>query len=345
MRVRLKGLNSITKRLADGSAATYWYAWKGGPRLPGKPGEPEFMAAYNTAIASKVQAPNGVFFGLLQGYQQSQDFLKLADKTRHDYIALIKRVEREFGTLPLRALEAPKIRGEFKRWRDRMATNSGPRQADYAWTVLARVLSWALDNGDIAKNPCERGGRLYKTGARLEDIWTPEDEEQFLRLAPKHLHLAFLLAIWTGQRQGDLLRLPWSRYDGVFIRLRQSKRGKRLPIPVSPQLKAALDATPKRSPIILTTIKGKPWTSDGFRTSWGKACAMAGIEGLTFNDLRGSAVTRLAIMGCNQIQIAQYTGHSLATVNQILEGNYLAHDPAIVESAAKKYAEWNGGKT
>ena len=38
VRVRLKGLNSIRKKLADGSTVTYWYAWKGGPRLTGSPG-------------------------------------------------------------------------------------------------------------------------------------------------------------------------------------------------------------------------------------------------------------------------------------------------------------------
>ena len=33
MRINLKGINSITKRLADGTRRTYWYAWKGGPPL------------------------------------------------------------------------------------------------------------------------------------------------------------------------------------------------------------------------------------------------------------------------------------------------------------------------
>ena len=53
MRVRLKGVNSRTKRLADGSLKTYYWAWKGGPPLPGKPGSPEFVAAYNAAIAQE----------------------------------------------------------------------------------------------------------------------------------------------------------------------------------------------------------------------------------------------------------------------------------------------------
>ena len=40
--------------------------------------------------------------------------------------------------------------------------------------------------------------------------------------APPYLRLAMLLAINTGQRQGDLLRLPWSAYNGREIRLRQA---------------------------------------------------------------------------------------------------------------------------
>ena len=150
-----------------------------------------------------------------------------------------------------------------------------------------------LDRGLVAANPCERGGRLYR-GSRAEKIWTAADEAAFLDRAPAHLHLPLLLALWTGQRQGDLLRLPWSAYDGTHIRLRQGKTGGRVVIPVGAPLKAALDAAPKRSPIILTNSDGKPWTSDGFRASWGKACKAAGVVGVTFHDLRGTAVTRLA---------------------------------------------------
>ena len=53
MRVRLRGINSISKKLADGTRRTYWYAWKGGPPLRGEPGTPEFVASYNEAAATK----------------------------------------------------------------------------------------------------------------------------------------------------------------------------------------------------------------------------------------------------------------------------------------------------
>jgi integrase len=335
VRVTLKGVNSVTKRLADGTLRTYWYAWKGGPPLRGEPNSPEFIASYNAAVATKTATPQGVILSILQGYQASEDFRGLADSTRRGYVALIMRIEKEFGDFPLAALTDRRTRGVFLAWRDKLAANSGRRQADYAWSVLARVLSWALDRGLVAANPCTHGGRLYR-GSRRDNIWTAADEATFLEHAPAHLHLPLLLALWTGQRQGDLLRLPWSAYDGKHIRLRQGKTGARVVIPVGAPLKAALDSVSKRSTIMLTNSEGKPWTSDGFRTSWGKACKRAGVSGVTFHDLRGTAVTRLAIAGCTEAEIATITGHSLQSVRAILDGHYLARDPALGESAIRK---------
>ena len=273
-------------------------------------------------------------------YQASEDFTGLAASTRRSYVALIVRIEKAFADFPLAALTDRRTRGIFKAWRDRIATDSGRRQADYAWTVLARVLSWGLDRGLVAANPCERGGRLYR-GSRADKIWTTADEAAFLERAPAHLHLPLLLALWTGQRQGDLLRLPWSAYDGKHIRLRQSKSGKPVVILVGAPLKAALDAAPKRSPIILTNSDGKPWTSDGFRASWGKACKRAGVSGVTFHDLRGTAVTRLALVGATEAEIANITGHSLRDVHAILDMHYLARDPALGENAISQARKGN----
>ncbi len=339
MRVRLRGVNSKRKRLADGTWKTYRWAWKGGPPLRGEPGTPEFIASYNQAVARKAPPPRGVLLNLLQQYQASEDFGLLADSTRRSYIPLIARIEKDLAGFPLSALTDRRTRGVLMAWRDRIAAASGRRQADYAWTVLARVFSWSLNRGLIGANPCERGGRLYRSGVRAEKVWTAADEAAFLERAPTHLHLPLLLALWTGQRQGDLLRLPWFAYDGKHIRLRQSKGGndgRRVVIPVGAPLKAALDATVKRSTMILTTSDGKPWTSDGFRASWSKACKRAGVIGVTFHDLRGTAVTRLAICGCTEAEIATITGHSLRSVRAILDTHYLSRDPALAESAIRK---------
>ena len=182
MRIRLKGIkgiNSITKRLADGTCRTYWYAWKGGPPLRGEPGTPEFIASYNEAAARKVVTPQGTLQSPLRAYQASAEFSGLAERTRIDYVKHIKGIEKELGDFPLSGLTDRRTRGIFMAWRDRLAAKSR-RQADYAWQVLARVLSWSLDRGLVLANPCARGGRLYR-GSRVDRIWTADDEAAFIK--------------------------------------------------------------------------------------------------------------------------------------------------------------------
>jgi integrase len=88
--------------------------------------------------------------------------------------------------------------------------------------------------------------------------------------------------------------------------------------------------------VILLSTDNKPWTEDGFRSSWKKACKKAGIAGVTFNDLRGTAVTRLAIAGGTEAEIVAITGHTLRDVRSILDAHYLHRDPALAEAAIRK---------
>jgi hypothetical protein len=113
MRINAKGLHWTPVTLADGSKKTYWYAWRGGPRLTGEYGTPEFIASFNAAIATKVAVPEGRLLSLLQGYQQSQDFLALRERTRVDYIKQIEKIEQKFADAPIKALADPRTRGIF----------------------------------------------------------------------------------------------------------------------------------------------------------------------------------------------------------------------------------------
>jgi len=332
--VRLKGIHVVKAKLAGGQPVTYHYAWRGGPRLHAEPGTPEFIAEFAAAAATrKAPRDDGTVGALVSQYKASSDFTGRRDRTRKDYLRYLGMIEAKFGDMPIEALSDPRVRGDFKEWRDSMAAT--PRKADLAWSVLARVFSVAKDRGKIAANPCERGGRLYAVD-RTDAIWTDHQIEIALAGFPERLRWVLVLAIWTGQRQGDILRLPWSAYDGAAISLRQSKTGRRVRIPVGQPLREMLAAIKKRGPIILTSSDDKPWTSDGFRSSWGRAIEAAGITGVRFNDLRGSAVTRLAEAGCTVPEIAAITGHSLATVEGVLDRHYLSRSNALGESAMRK---------
>jgi integrase len=339
VRIRLRGTNSITKRLADGTRRTYWYAWKGGPPLRGKPGTPEFVASYNEAVTAKVAPPTGVLLALLFRFQESAEFqFGISPRTRRDYIKQIKRIEKEFGDFPIKALDDPRATSVFLEWRDKLAQTS-LRQADYAFGTLSRILSWAQKRRLITENPCARAGKLYD-GSRIHKVWNDEDVARFLRTAPPYLRLAMLLAINTGQRQGDLLRLPWSAYDGSVIKLRQGKTGAYVTIPVTDDLKTALDAAPRKSPIILVNSDGKPWSESGFQGAWGKATTRAGVRGLTFHDLRGTAVVTMARAGCNEVEIYSITGHKPGDVQAILTAHYLPRDAEVASNAIAKLNQY-----
>jgi len=237
----------------------YYWAWKGGPALRGEPGSPKFVQSYNEAVTQKVATPKGVLLSLLLKFQDSAEFkFSISPRTRRDYVKQIKHVEHAFADFPIKGLDDDRATSIFLEWRDKLALTS-LRQADYAYGTLARVLWWALKRKLIKTNPCADGGKLYQ-GTRIDKVWSDDDIAQFLRTCPPHLRLPTLLAVNTGQRQGDLLRLPLSAYDGKTIKVRQRKTGAYVPpIPVADALKAALDAA-RRSPIMLTNSEGKPWS-------------------------------------------------------------------------------------
>jgi len=348
-RRKLPGVATASKRLADGTRRKYYYAWRGGPMLksedgvPLAPKDPQFSVAYAAAHAERTKPVTGSMFSLIAAYRISTEFTGRAEVTKKSYRRYLKMIEEEFGTMPLTVVQDRRARGKFKEWRDGMAAN--PRKADYAWTVLARVFAVAKDRGLISVNVCERGGRLYEAD-RAEIIWLAEHISAFCGVASPELQFALLLALWTGQRQGTLINIAWSQYDGTHIRLqpnkqRHGKKKKRIVIPVGAPLKTVLDARrPEKAegPILRNTF-GEPWTSDGFRASWGKAFdrAKLGDSDLHFHDLRGTAVTRLALSGCTTAQIAAITGHSPSDVDEILKAHYLGGQAELADQAIVKY--------
>jgi integrase len=87
---------------------------------------------------------------------------------------------------------------------------------------------------------------------------------------------------------------------------------------------------------MLTNSERKPWRESGFQSAWGKASMRAGIRGLTFHDLRGTAVVKLARAGCTEPEIYAITGHKPNDVRAILTAHYLPRDVEVASNAIAK---------
>jgi integrase len=314
--VDLPGLAWTTKRLADGTRRTYYYAWRGGPPLIGTPDTPEFVASYHAAHASRRSAPPDTLMAVITAYKASPDFKTRPDRTRKDYLRCIATIEEKFATLPLGVLKEPRVNAVFLDWRDKL--KCGSRWQDYHWTVLKIILNWGANRGLLQWQAPLRTKKLYNSD-RSEKLWLVSDIAAMGKVCSPELAWAMELALATGQRQGDLLKLTWSQIREGWLVLRQAKTNARVEIPVSGALAALLARIPKRAVTILTNSRGIPWTESGFRASWAKAFKNAGLSELHFNDMRGTAVCHLADAGCTVPEIAAITGHSLKSVNTILE--------------------------
>jgi len=335
-KIKLKHVNTVRKRLADGSIRIHRYHRLTGQRLVGEPGSPEFRESYAEAELHAIRGPKTGLSGIITKYKNSADFTELKESTREEYERLLESVEEEFGTMPHPALEDLKARGAFLEWRDKMAKKHGLREAENRLTRLARVLAWAFDRGLLRMNVLARWERKYSSD-RSEMIWTPDHIEKFNKVAPEDMRLALFAALHTGQRQGDLLALQWPQYVGGELRFRQSKGQKRVLVPCLEGLRALLDELQERatSMHILTSPRGKPWDAGNFRRRFERYQALAGVNDVTFHDIRGTTVTLLSDAGCSEAEIAAITGHSRKHLAAILE-KYTARSAAQARNAVAK---------
>ena len=337
MRVRLKGINSVTKRLADGRIVTYWYAWKGGPALQRRAGIAGIHRLLQRGGCAQGDAAGWRALCHPAGLSGIRGFPRPGERTRQG-LRRQDQADREGvrRLSPCRRCPTDAPAAVFMAWRDRLAAASR-RQADYAWVgagprpvVGPRSRASSLQirarrvGASIAVRGPTRSGRptTRQTSCARAGAPPPAAPAGAVdRPAPGRPAAAALVG-----------------YDGTHIRLRQSKTGVRVVIPVGAPLKAALDAAAKakKGPLILVNSEGKPWTADGFRSSWRKACAAAGIVGVTFHDLRGTAVTRLALVGCTEARSPPSPAIACATCGTILDAHYLHRDPALAESAIRK---------
>ena len=339
---RIKGLNRVTAKLADGAEAVYWYHRASGTRLTGAYGSEEFVASLAAAQEKPADRTAGTLAGLIRDFEKTAKWRKLAEATQKEYRRIFTFWDGKFGTVPYRALEAKLFRQKVLEWHDEFSEEK-PREADNRVTVLARVLSWAERDGPLNVNVLDGFERAYSSD-RSEMIWEPEHIEAFMAVANDEMKLAMMLALHTGQRHADIRHMAWGNYDGSAIRIRQQKarrKGKTPPlltIPCTAALKETLDGLTKRGALIMPTKTGRAFQKRYLSEQWEKTFIAAELANtkLHFHDLRGTTVTMLFEAGCTVAECASITGHTLRTAQAILD-KYLARTSRLAYSAIAKF--------
>lgn len=343
--IECEGVHVIKHRMADGSKKEYHYAWRGGPRMKSKPGTKEYADEHARLVAERkgVASRGRTLEDLIEHFtgpekNRKPDFLALSAKTQADHLYAFRLIKEKWPRLPEHLTQQRGMKARIREWHRSFAAN--PRKADKLLFSLSKVFSYAIADELISKNPCTGIERLYKNTRRCI-VWSPEQIRTLRHWAPPHLLLPFLIAYRTGQRQSDVLSRKWSDYDGTHLKFPQSKSDGAIKVRVmlNDELRSILDemkAEREESKIvtarICTNSRGRPWTPDGFKTSWGKLTTKAGITGVTFHDLRGTFITERWREGSTPDQIATISGHSAKEVKTVLESHYLAPDQDVSDA-------------
>lgn len=152
-----------------------------------------------------------------------------------------------------------------------------------------------------------------------------------------YLKAIILLALDSAMRRGEILKLCWDDIDfeAGIIRVRgtHTKTQKARVTPLTRRVKSELQTLPSFG------TEGKIFSFSDFKKSWQTALRLAGIEGLTFHDLRRTAITRMQTHGVPMGIAAEIAGHArLETTRK----HYTSTDDiSIVQGVAAKIDEAN----
>lgn len=304
------------KRLATGLWRDYWRFRRDGrdTPLPGSPGDAAFHARYSELVAdprpTDATPERHTFAWLARAYLGSTEFAALAEKTQDDYRNVLdNRLTPILGTERFDCVNRPAI----KAIRDKVAKTLSARTAHKVKQVASLLYTWAEQEDLLPANFVNpaMGIRKIKAKSKPIEIWSPEEIALFLANCDEAMKTPVLLALYTGQRREDLVRMHWDAVQGDMIRVRQNKTGEPLSIPCHRDLRKHLAAiTTRFKGPILRGKDGKPMTANQLSMALSRAVVLIdGMPHRTLHGLRYAAAGALEKAGCSVVQISSIVGH------------------------------------
>lgn len=205
--------------------------------------------------------------------------------------------------------------------------------------VLTAALNQAVKWGMLIRNPASLVEKPRVSRKELS-VWNVEQARSFLKTAREHReYIAFLLALGTGMRQGEILGLRWKDIDmkeGVISVVQtlshdgkeltpgaKTKSGNRT-ITIDSELLKELRKQKGRVSeerlkshgkytdldLVMPTSKGTPLTPRNLSRTFYALLERSDVPQITFHDLRHTHATLLLSQGIQSKVVAERLGHA-----------------------------------
>jgi len=291
----------------------YFYVRRNGRlwRIKGMPPSKEFFADYARLLKETEPAKprvrrgyaDGSFGAVVTAYFESAAFKEKKEATRKEYRRILESLVDEHSDKPMIELE----RRHIRRIRDARAETPGA--ANNVLRMMKIICNFAVEDGIVPHSPAANMKELKVGEWRA---WTDDELEAFeSRWKPGTMQRrAFALALYTGQRKGDLVAMTWAHRKDDRIRVIQGKTDAELWVPEHPELTDELDRASRESLTMLTTSEGKAFDPVYAGAWFADAIEAAGLpDDCVLHGLRKTAARMLAEAGCTEREIMAITGH------------------------------------
>jgi integrase len=335
----------VVRVRAKGKAYLY-FRFKGlYRRLPDDERSDEFKREYAKAFASvSPDIENPIIHhsvrALIRDFKTSPEYNRLAPKTQADYGRVLDYLA------PYGDFQADNLRRQHVILaRNHIGKNT--RTQDLFVQAVSRMFSIGIDLGYTDRNPAARIERL--NDPESYEPWDTEDHRRFRASGlPPWMMTAYMLGVWTAQREGDILRLARARYDGAGFTIRQgrpeAKRGKgrkgevvRLYITAAKPLREYLARCTFPGLLFVTDDAGKPIPPTEFRHKLREHLNGIGLTDRHFHGLRHTTATALAELGGSDAEIQALLGHQTRQMAERYTKK--ARQRSLAGSAVKKLEE------
>jgi integrase len=248
----------------------------------------DYSAALNRYAGLVDDTETNTVNGLITKYI-AKVFPKLSPATRKSRLRDFKNVRKVFGEMLPATVKPSDAWTHFE--------NRGSHQgARHEIRALSAVLGWGVKWGALDVNPLHDIG--FPTFKPRDRYVTDEEFLKVRAVAHPMVRIAMNIALITGSRQTDILKLDRKQVAAGVLKVQQSKTKKKVFFPVAGSLEenitAALAMPPQVRQFVIVNRKGKPYTESGFQTQWKRAMTKAypNLEDrFMFRDLRAKSIS------------------------------------------------------
>jgi len=223
---------------------------------------------------------------------------------------------------------------------DLLAEGRDPSTIRNALMPLRVIYRRALEDGDVAVNPCANL-RLPAVRGRRERIASPEEAQRLLAALPERDRPIWATALYAGLRRGELMALRWEDVDlalGVIrversyddkgrVEIEPKSRAGRRTVPIVGALRDVLVERNARQGrgggLVFGSNVGTPFVPSNLWRRAHRAWKRAGLEPIGLHEARHTFASVLIAAGVNAKAITTYMGHASIQTTYDLYGRLM----------------------